>query len=112
MFGRYLTSYGGAVHAFTNPASGNDPSKGVAYNAADRRSWIAMKDFFLPLEVLLVTLILHQLLNYRDKRSRLRKLNMVIGAFYSEVGRRLLAGLCPCTGYRRHSGGCSPSRNS
>jgi dienelactone hydrolase len=43
----YLTSYGSAVHAFTNPASGNDPSKGAAYNAeADRRSWQAMKDFF------------------------------------------------------------------
>jgi dienelactone hydrolase len=39
--------YGGAVHSFTNPASGNDPSKGVAYNAeADRRSWEAMKQFF------------------------------------------------------------------
>ena len=42
-----LTSYGGAVHAFTNPANGNDPSKGAAYDAqADRRSWQAMKDFF------------------------------------------------------------------
>ncbi len=39
--------YGGAVHAFTNPAAGNDPSKGAAYNeAADRRSWEAMKAFF------------------------------------------------------------------
>jgi dienelactone hydrolase len=42
-----LIMYGGAVHSFTNPASGNDPSKGVAYNAAaDRRSWEAMKRFF------------------------------------------------------------------
>jgi len=42
-----LTVYGGAVHSFTNPASGNDPSKGAAYNAsADRRSWEAMKAFF------------------------------------------------------------------
>ncbi|MGD0236602.1 MAG: dienelactone hydrolase family protein [Syntrophorhabdales bacterium] len=42
-----LVMYGGAVHSFTNPASGNDPSKGVAYNEkADRRSWQAMKDFF------------------------------------------------------------------
>lgn len=42
-----LVRYGGAVHSFTNPASGSDPSKGVAYNeAADRRSWLAMKDFF------------------------------------------------------------------
>ena len=41
-----LVVYGGAVHSFTNPASGNDKSKGVAYNAeADRRSWEAMKAF-------------------------------------------------------------------
>lgn len=42
-----MVIYGGAVHSFTNPASGNDPSKGVAYNEkADRRSWEAMKVFF------------------------------------------------------------------
>jgi len=45
---------------------------------------------FVPIEVLLVTLIIHQLLSARDKRSMLKKLNMVIGAFYSEVGTRLL----------------------
>ena len=39
--------YGGAVHTFTNPAAGDDPSKGQAYNEqADRRSWEAMKTFF------------------------------------------------------------------
>ncbi len=38
--------YGGAVHSFTNPDAGNDPSKGVAYNpSADKRSWEAMKQF-------------------------------------------------------------------
>jgi dienelactone hydrolase len=42
-----LVKYSGAVHSFTNPDAGNDNSKGAAYNAeADRRSWIAMKDFF------------------------------------------------------------------
>lgn len=42
-----LTAYSQAVHAFTNPAAGNDPSKGVAYNEnADKRSWQAMIDFF------------------------------------------------------------------
>jgi dienelactone hydrolase len=42
-----LVTYGGAGHGFTNPASGNDKSKGVAYNAeTDRRSWEAMKAFF------------------------------------------------------------------
>jgi dienelactone hydrolase len=44
--------FGGAVHAFTNPASGNDPTKGIAYNAAaDRRSWEAMKNFFAEIFV-------------------------------------------------------------
>lgn len=39
--------YGGAVHSFTNPVAGSDPSKGLAYNEkADRRSWEAMKQFF------------------------------------------------------------------
>jgi dienelactone hydrolase len=41
-----LVEYGGAVHAFTDPSAGNDPSKGAAYNAsADQRSWQAMLDF-------------------------------------------------------------------
>ena len=41
-----LFTYGGAVHSFTNPDSGSDNSKGVAYNErADRRSWEAMKAF-------------------------------------------------------------------
>jgi dienelactone hydrolase len=40
-------AYGGAVHAFTQKEAGNDPSKGVAYQeAAARRSWQHMKDFF------------------------------------------------------------------
>ncbi len=42
-----LIMYGGAVHSFTNPDSGSDPSRGVAYNEkADRRSWEHMKVFF------------------------------------------------------------------
>ena len=45
---------------------------------------------FVPIEVLLVTLIIHRLLSAREKRSMLKKLNMVIGAFFSEVGTSLL----------------------
>ena len=38
--------YSGAVHSFTNPDSGNDPSKGAAYDAkADARSWEDLKVF-------------------------------------------------------------------
>jgi len=46
---------------------------------------------FVFIEVLLVTLIIHQLLSEREKNTRLEKLNMVIGTFYSEVGTKLLA---------------------
>lgn len=38
--------YANAVHAFTEPAAGNDNSKGAAYNEkADKRSWEAMMAF-------------------------------------------------------------------
>lgn len=43
-------SYGNAVHAFTQKMAGDDNSKGAAYNeAADRRSWQHMQDFFAEL---------------------------------------------------------------
>lgn len=45
---------------------------------------------FVPISVLIVTLILDQLLRMREKRAMLKKMNMVIGAFFSEVGRNLL----------------------
>ena len=45
-----LISYGGAVHSFTQPMAGNDNSKGAAYNeAADKRSWEALKQFLTEL---------------------------------------------------------------
>lgn len=41
-----MNYYGNAVHAYTDPAAGNDNSKGAAYNAtADRRSWQALLAF-------------------------------------------------------------------
>ncbi len=42
-----MNSYGGAVHSFTNPDAGSDPSSGAAYDAAAAaRSWTAMQAFF------------------------------------------------------------------
>lgn len=46
---------------------------------------------FLPIEILCVTVIIGSLLEYREKNKRLQKMNMVIGTFYSEVGRELLS---------------------
>jgi len=48
---------------------------------------------FVPIEVLLVTVIIHQLLNAREKRAILEKMNMVIGVFFSEVGTELVGRL-------------------
>ena len=48
---------------------------------------------FLPLEVFIVVLVIERILSRRDKQSMLQKLNMVIGAFFSEVGHYLLQDL-------------------
>jgi len=48
---------------------------------------------FLPLEVLLVVIIIERILTRREKQAKLQKLNMVVGAFFSEVGNHLLSNL-------------------
>lgn len=45
---------------------------------------------FVPIEVLIVTLILERILTAREKRNMMKKMNMVIGTFFSEVGIELL----------------------
>ncbi|MHB1136214.1 MAG: hypothetical protein ACYCXR_02130 [Coriobacteriia bacterium] len=44
----------------------------------------------MPLEVLVVTLVIHSMLERREHEEKMHKLNMVIGAFFSEVGDELL----------------------
>ena len=45
---------------------------------------------FLFLDVLLVILFIERILTQREKQAMLKKLNMVIGTFFSEVGLELL----------------------
>jgi len=45
---------------------------------------------FVFIEVLMVTLIIHQVLTLREKRAIMEKLNMVVGAFFTEVGTDVL----------------------
>jgi len=45
---------------------------------------------FVFFEVLMVTLIIHRVLEVRERKTMLQKLNMVIGAFFSEVGTELI----------------------
>ena len=48
---------------------------------------------FIPIEVLIVTLIIDQMLESREKQRRMEKLNLVIGTFFSTIGTPLLAQL-------------------
>jgi len=48
---------------------------------------------FLPIEILLVVLVIESAISSREKQVMMEKLNMVIGAFFSEVGTDLLGTL-------------------
>ena len=48
---------------------------------------------FLPIQVLLVTVVIERILSRRETQAKLLKLNMVIGAFFSELGNYLLQSL-------------------
>jgi hypothetical protein len=53
-----------------------------------------LHDFaFLPIEVFLVVVVIERVLTRREKQAMLYKLNMAIGAFFSEIGNYLLADL-------------------
>jgi hypothetical protein len=45
---------------------------------------------FLPVYVIFVTVIIEQIMRERERQTIMRKLNMVIGVFFSEVGNHLL----------------------
>lgn len=45
---------------------------------------------FIPIEVLIVTLIIHRALHNQEKRRLMNKMNMAIGTFFSHVGNDLL----------------------
>jgi len=59
-------------------------------NPRDLLFYLALDVVFVPIQVLLVTLIIERLLNEREKQAMMKKLNMVIGAFMGEVGAELL----------------------
>jgi hypothetical protein len=59
-------------------------------NPSDTANYIFNALGFLPINVLLVTIVLNKLLAIRAKRERMEKMNMVIGTFFTEVGNRLI----------------------
>ncbi|MBP2627113.1 MAG: hypothetical protein H6Q68_1824 [Firmicutes bacterium] len=59
-------------------------------NVRDTLFYLLQDLAFVPVQILLVTLLLNQLLSMREKRLMLKKMNMVIGVFISEVGLELI----------------------
>ena len=59
-------------------------------NPSDTVNYVFNSLGFLPINVLLVTLVLNKLLAIRSRRERMEKMNMVIGTFFSEVGNPLI----------------------
>ncbi|MGO9146022.1 MAG: hypothetical protein ACLQDF_06605 [Desulfomonilia bacterium] len=53
--------------------------------------YMIMDIAFMFIQVLLVTLILQQFLEMREKQNRIEKLNTIIGVFFSELGTDLLS---------------------
>ena len=65
----------------------------IYHDARDIGFYTLLDLAFLPISVLLVTLVIHRVLNLHEKQALLTKLNMVIGVFFSEVGNPLLRSL-------------------
>jgi hypothetical protein len=60
---------------------------------------------FLPLEVFFVVLVVERMLATREQKVMMQKLNMVIGAFFSEVGNELLS--CFLDGFKGRDDLCN-----
>ena len=48
---------------------------------------------FLPIEAFIVVIVIERILTRREKQALMHKLNMVVGAFFSEAGNHLLGDL-------------------
>ncbi|MDD2732826.1 MAG: hypothetical protein PHF56_02705 [Desulfuromonadaceae bacterium] len=59
-------------------------------SAKELTIWFLGNLAFLPIYVIIVTLMIERVLKERERQAVMRKLNMVIGVFFSEVGSRLL----------------------
>ena len=58
---------------------------------ADTLFYMVQDLAFVPIQVLLVTLLVNEMLSRREKIQLQHKMNMVIGAFFVELGNDLLA---------------------
>ena len=66
----------------------------VLFNDSRNTEFYFLQDMaFVPLQVLFVTLILDEILNMREKQLKVKKMNLIISTFYSELGITLVKSL-------------------
>lgn len=63
----------------------------VFANASFMFNLVTLQLAFLPINVIIITVILNRLIAARDRRARMEKLNIVIGVFFDEIGTPLLS---------------------
>lgn len=67
----------------------------LIFNEAHHMFLFMVEDIALmPIEVLIVSLILHKVIENKEKEHILDKLNMLVGVFFSELGAKLLNVFC------------------
>lgn len=62
----------------------------ILKNPSDTVNYVFNSLGFLPINVLLVTIVLNKLLAIHSRQEKYAKLNMVIGTFFTEVGSHLI----------------------
>ncbi|TAL37391.1 MAG: hypothetical protein EPN93_05835 [Spirochaetes bacterium] len=64
----------------------------VIFGRPEDTFFYMMQDLaFVPIQALLVMLIIDRLLQRKEKEALLHKMNMVVGVFFNEMGRELIA---------------------
>ena len=63
----------------------------LVFGQAENTAYYSLMNLcFIPINSLVVTIILEKLIDYRAKKERMEKLNMLIGIFFTEVGTDLM----------------------
>ena len=63
----------------------------LAFHDTKESVFLFLQDMiFLPINIILVTFILDKILQFREKQEKLDHMNIVISAFFSEIGNDLL----------------------
>ncbi len=66
----------------------------IVFESPRDTGFYILQDFaFLPLQIAIVTVVLGRYLKSREKTERLKKISIVINAFFSEAGTDILTGL-------------------